>query len=199
MTEQRPPRASDQLVGEPAPADPSDPRKRKTKEHPRAKRKEATSLAWALRIAIVAVIISLSAVLLRMQMEDGQRASRLATQAALAASRQAAPLLLPAEARPQGTLSATAKRVELLQLGWDVYTVANNRALEIEVAANPAAIIPILALYQDGRLVAQASSAGTEGNVQRLAFTTAAQGNYTVLVGSIGGAAGRYEIRDNSR
>lgn len=199
MTEQQPHPDAKHLAGEPAPADPSDPRQRKTKEPSRGKRKEATSLAWALRIVIVAMIMSVSAVLLRMQIDDGQRASRLATQAALAAARQTAPLLLPTDGRLQGTLSLTAKRVELRQLGWDVYSVANDRALEIEITADPAAIIPILALYQDGRLIAQAPSAGERGNVQRLVFRTAAQGNYVVLVGSIGGGAGRYEIRDNSR
>lgn len=107
-----------------------------------------------------------------------------------------APNRLPALTSDNGSADAAWQRGTLTSLEWDAWRVRPSRAgtLTVYVRGVEGDTVPIVGLYDadGGRVATSATRTGVE---KEFSYPVRATTSYTLLVSSIGGAAGSYEVR----
>lgn len=151
---------------------------------------------WLL-IALAAFAIPLMALAVLMVTLNNSRTASL-----LADGRIEAPNRLPAVTSMSGVADETWQRGMLTALEWDTwgYTPAKEGTITVFVRGVDSNTVPIVGLYSaDGQR--QTTSATLTGYDKEFQHAVRANTPYILLISSIGGAAGSYEVRvaPNSR
>lgn len=187
-------------VGTPAPPiDPHDVPGLITDEKPKLKHKNRSV---ALPVTILAALVAMLIVGVVTSVVTVDRSSDSLV-VAVGDDRIEPPAMLPVRSGndvsilPFGDVSETWDPGVLDPLAWHTWTYTAKRDETITILVNPISdgFIPILGLYNsDGKLIIGAQEDRTTPQ-KSLTYIFTRAGTYTILVGNIGGAAGKYEIR----
>jgi hypothetical protein len=106
-----------------------------------------------------------------------------------------APELLPAALTDRGFVTIEWRKGELAQLDWDAwhYSGAAGETVTFFVTSITPDVIPILALYRNGARIARTET--LTRLEQTITYTFPAAQEIIMLVSSVGGAPGKYEVR----
>jgi hypothetical protein len=170
----------------------------------RKKKKARPRQQWLAAAAVILVVLltaAIGAVLaLTTQVATTTRGYDAAvTIASRMGERFEAPPTLPADTVNQGALTTNFQQGELLQLAWHTWTIEVAVGADFQFTVNSLNepdMLPIVGIYDAaGRRITAANVAVRSAEDKMFQFTFATSGVYKLLIGSIAGAPGKYEVR----
>jgi hypothetical protein len=161
------------------------------------KQKHDSAKGW---IGLLFVIVAISAIAVTVMIANPTESvlseSAVITGDVLAPERIQPPSTMPAPVTYRGTLSGTWQPATLATLAWHTWTVevSFGETVSFYVSPRTEGFVPIIGIYDaSGVLLVQALDR-TQAEKQ-ITHPFVLGGTYTVLVSSIGGLAGQYDIR----